>query len=390
MGAPSGLVAVATDVGAWRVLLPVLRELARRGTSCRVMLAEPAASIACQDGVDHVPLTGPTLAERADTVLAARPTALLLGTSVQAVVEREVTRRVRQLDGSGQASAGPVPTLAVLDAMLFVERRFGVDLAELPGLVACPDEETVRRLRQAGAPDAALIATGNPTLEEIWLTDGGPPPPALPPRQRERGSQPTSAWSSPLPRKGVTRVPGVGGRISPVDILFVSSPVAAMRLRGAVFSIDEREALQDVLAALSALRTVAPGGFRVRVRRHPVQRPDRLPTPPPGVTLDADDDPDRLASCARARVVVGLSSTLLGEARFLPRAAVAYLPGPFWEQERVFAPEYGVQVARSRDHLRRLLAEALREQPAPAPLDGHLGAAGRVADLLAALTPPAP
>ena len=50
-------IAVATDVGAWRVVLPVLRELDRRGEPYRVMLAEPAASIARQDGVEHVALT---------------------------------------------------------------------------------------------------------------------------------------------------------------------------------------------------------------------------------------------------------------------------------------------------------------------------------------------
>ena len=174
---------------------------------------------------------------------------------------------------------------------------------------------------------------------------------------------------------------GVG---PPRDILFVSSPVAAMRMRGVIFAIDEREALADVLATLATLSDCAPRGFRVRVRLHPVQRSEPLPTPPPGITLLPDDDPDRLGSCARADVVVGLSSTLLGEARFLARPAIAYLPGPFWEQERVFAPEYGVLLARSRDHLQILLAQALREPPAPPPLAGHLGAAGRIADAIGA------
>ena len=173
----------------------------------------------------------------------------------------------------------------------------------------------------------------------------------------------------------------------PVDVLFVSSPVAAMRLRGAEFSIDEREALADVLDALAALTDRETIGFRVRVRLHPVQRAEGLPDPPPGISLEPDDDPDRLRSCARAHVVVGLSSTLLGEARFLPRSAIAYLPGPFWDQERAFAPEYGVPLARSKEHLQTLLARALREPPAPAPLAGHLGAAGRIADLLQTLAP---
>jgi hypothetical protein len=172
---------------------------------------------------------------------------------------------------------------------------------------------------------------------------------------------------------------------SPADILFVSSPVAAMRLRGAYFALDEREALDDLLTTLADLRALAPDGFRVRVRLHPVQRAEGLPTPPCGIVLEPDDDADRIASCARADVVVGLSSTLLGEARMLPRSAIAYLPGPFWEQEPVFAPEYGVGRARDRAELRTMLRRALREPPAPAPLTDHLGAAGRIADLLAAL-----
>jgi hypothetical protein len=235
-----------------------------------------------------------------------------------------------------------------------VERRVGDGLAELADVVACPDRATVDRLRRAGAPDGALVVTGNPTLEAIAQEVAGDPP----------------------------AVPANG----PVDVLFVSSPVASMRLRGAFFAIDEREALADVLAALAALPQAPPHGYRVRVRLHPVQRADVLPTPPPGITLELDPDPDRLRSCARARVVVGLSSTLLGEARFLPRPAIAYLPGPFWDRERVFAPEYGVSLARSSEQLWAMLAAALTEPPPPAPA-GHQGAAGRIADLLAALVP---
>jgi hypothetical protein len=56
--------------------------------------------------------------------------------------------------------------------MLFVERRFGTDLVEMTDLVACPDGATADRLREAGAPATTLAVTGNPTLEEIWLTGG--------------------------------------------------------------------------------------------------------------------------------------------------------------------------------------------------------------------------
>jgi hypothetical protein len=337
--APSPI-AVATDVGAWRVIWPILRALAGRGDPYRAMLADPSARIAAADGVPHTRLAAGTLAERAKVVLAAGPSALLLGTSVQAVVERELTVRVR----------GRIPTLGVLDAMLFVERRFGAGLAELPDLVACPDAATAERLLAAGAPERALYVTGNPTLEEIARRPREEPPPVT--------------------------------ADAPADVLFVSSPVGSMRLRGAIFAIDEREALRDVLAALALLREHAPGGFQVRVRLHPVQQADVLPEPPPGIALSLDQDADRLRSCERARVVVGLSSTLLGEARFLPRAAVAYLPGPFWQQERVFGPEYGVTLVSERSALLAALRVALTEPPRPAPVVGHLGAAGRIADLL--------
>jgi hypothetical protein len=339
-------VAVATDVGAWRVLEPVVRELQRRGTPSRVLLGGPAASVACQDGVEHQRLGGASVAEQVAEVLAAEPTRLLLGTSVQPVVERALTGRARDL-------AAPIPTLAVLDAMLFVERRFGPGLSELPDLVACPDAETVLRLTEAGAPAARLVVTGNPTLEEIGLTAATPPPALAPDR--------------------------------PTDVLFVSSPVEDMRRRGTEFAIDERQTLDDILAALGALRDLSPAGFRVRVRWHPVQRPDRLPATPPGIVVESDDEPDRLRSCARARVVVGLSSTLLGEARLLPRAAVAYLPGPYWDRERVFAPSYGVRLARSADDVQALLAEALARPPDPPPLAEHLGASARVAALFEGL-----
>ncbi|MCC7372859.1 MAG: hypothetical protein IT306_30885 [Chloroflexi bacterium] len=335
--------AVATDVGAWRVVLPVLRELSRRGVPYRVLLANPSARVAVDDGIPYETLAAASVDERAEAVLAAGPSALLLGTSVQGVVERELAVRAR----------GRVPTLGILDAMLFVERRFGPGLAELPDVLACPDPSTVERLRAAGAPAARLHAAGNPTLEEIALLPRSAPPPVV--------------------------------ADEPVDVLFVSSPVGAMRLRGAFFEIDEHEALADLYDVLDTLRAEAPAGFRVRVRLHPVQRDEGLLAPPPGLTVLPDDDPDRLRSCGQARVVVGLSSTLLGEARLLPRAAVAYLPGPFWQQERVFGPEYGVTLAPDRDTLRAAILAALLADPEPAPLAGHLGAAGRIADLLEGL-----
>lgn len=336
-------IAVATDVGAWRVLKPVLAELERRGRPCQAMLAGPSSAIASQDGVAHQRLAGVTVEARAAAVLTARPAALLLGTSVQPVVERALTVLARD-------ARPPIPTLAVLDAMLFVERRFGPDLSELADRVACPDPETATRLERAGAAPERLIVTGNPTIEEIGLTAASPPPTVTPDR--------------------------------PTDVLFVSSPVEDMRRRGTEFAIDERQTLDDVLAALDALRDLSPAGFRVRVRWHPVQRPDTLPATPPGIVIASDDEPDRLRSCAQAHVVVGLSSTLLGEARLLPRAAIAYLPGPYWDRERVFAPSYGVRLARSPADVRAMLAEALSRPPDPAPLAGHLGAAARIADLV--------
>jgi hypothetical protein len=310
------------------------------------MFAGTAASIACQDGAPHQRLAGTTIADRANEVLAAEPAALLLGTSVQPVVERALTIESRRL-------RPPIPTLAVLDAMLFVERRFGPELDELADRVACPDPETAQRLIAAGASPGRVIATGNPTLEEIGLTAASPPPEISPDRQ--------------------------------TDILFVSSPVEDMRRRGTEFAIDERQTLDDVLAALDSLRDLSPAGYRVRVRWHPVQRPDALPTTPTGITLVSDDEPDRIRSCAQARVVVGLSSTLLGEARLLPRAAIAYLPGPYWDRERVFAPSYGVRLARSADDAHTMLADALSRPPDPPPLAGHRGATARIADLVEGL-----
>ena len=232
----AGTVAVATDVGAWRVLRPVLAELERRGRPCQIMLAGPASSIACQDGVPHQRFSGETVAERAREGLAAEPTALLLGTSVQPVVERTLTAQSRRRQP-------PIPTLAVLDAMLFVERRFGQDLAELADVVACPDPETVQRLEAAGAAPERVIATGNPTLEEIGLTAASPPPAVSPER--------------------------------PTDVLFVSSPVEDMRRRGTEFAIDERQGGQKPVrragrlragAALTVRRSQSPIVFAHRAR----------------------------------------------------------------------------------------------------------------------------
>src|SRR5262249_3392899 len=145
------------------------------GIPFRLMLAEPAASIARQDGAEHVVLSAPRPAARAETVLATDPSVLLLGTSVQAVGERGLARRARDHQ---------IPTPALLDAMLLVERRFGADLSEISDLIACPDQMTLDRLRRAGVPGARLAVTGNPTLEAIGRSPTPQPPP---PRAGEGG-----------------------------------------------------------------------------------------------------------------------------------------------------------------------------------------------------------
>jgi hypothetical protein len=334
---------VATDVGAWRVVRPVVGELRRRGETSSLMLAEPAASYAAREGLAYDRLDQVGLEARARSVLGVEPSILLLGTSVSDVVERTLARQARHR----------LPTIGVLDAMLFVERRFGPDLAELPDLVACPDAETAERLRRAGAQADQLVVTGNPVLEEIGSS-----------------SHQTGSW-------GERRT----------DILFVSQPVTELGRSWQPFSIDERESLDHLLGALESLEHLAPAGFRVRVRWHPVQRAEQLPRAPQNVQLVVDDDDDRLRSAARARIVVGLSSTLLTEARMLPRSAIAYLPGPYWDHEMVYPPHQGVRAARSRESLRAYLAEALVTEPEPAPTRFHGGAAVRVADLLLTASP---
>jgi hypothetical protein len=304
------------------------------------MLAEPAASYATREGFVFDPLDQADLGARATRVLGAEPSILLLGTSVSDVVERTLARQARRR----------VPAVGVLDAMLFVERRFGPDLAELPDLVACPDAETAHRLRRAGVHADRLVVTGNPVLEEIGRS---------PHHTGSRGERRT-------------------------DLLFVSQPVTELGRSWQPFSIDERESLDHLLGALESLEQLAPAGFRVRVRWHPVQRAEQLPRAPRNVQLLVDDDDDRLRSAARARIVVGLSSTLLTEARMLPRSAIAYLPGSYWDHELVYAPHQGVRLARSRAMLHAHLAEALVKEPDPAPTDFHTGAAARVADLVLA------
>ena len=332
--------AVATDVGAWRVLEPVIDELRRRGRDVRPLLDAKAAEYAHRAGARHTPLGGATLAERASEVLRTEPRAILLGTSVGEVVEWEVARQAR----------GRIPTLGVLDAMLFVERRFGEGLEALPDAVACPDCESAERLVRAGARPEQVVVTGNPTLELIADAegDGGPPP----------------------------RAPG-----EPVDVLFVSQPVVRIGRADAPFAIDECLSLEDLLDALGAVSHLTPNGLRVRVRPHPIEQIDRLPAGAPNIAVELDDDPDRFRSARRARVVVGLSSTLLAEARMLPRAAIAYLPGPYWDCEPVYAADQGIRLARSAADLVSMLADSIARPPDPAPIAAHAGAGRRVADL---------
>ena len=365
---PEALVAVATDAGGWRVLEPVIGELQRRGRLVMPMLVGKAAELARRAGVEYVALDGATRTEQAAQIVRAFPAAILLGTSVGEVVEWEVARHARWR----------APTLGVLDAMLFVEQRFGARLEAMPNVVASPDRESAARLVALGAAPERVIVTGNPTLEAIGVAEAG----GASLRELARGSQggpggeasgellgeASSDWAGPAPD-------------GPLDVLFVSQPVVRIGWEESPFAIDERASLAHVLAALADLAHLAPHGYRVRVRPHPVERLDGLPTGSGRVAVEVDDDPDRIRSVRRARVVVGLSSSLLAEARMLPRSAIAYLPGPYWAREPVFAAEQGVRVVSSVRALRDAIAGAIQAPPAPAPNEAHRGATARIADL---------
>jgi hypothetical protein len=329
---------VATDVGAWRVVAPVVSALRRRGAQVALFLAPPAANFAADEGHDPTRLDATDPEASAAVALASAPGVLLLGTSTRRpVVERALACAAR----------GRVPTVAVLDAMLFAADRFGPAMADLPDLIACPDVETADYLAGAGVARDRLVVTGHPGLEAIEPV----------------GWQP--------------RQPG-----EPIDVLFVSQPVPDSGGPSDAFSLDEQQTLSDLLAACQQALDLAPDGLRVRVRWHPTQAGHALPAEPTGVSLTVDTAANSLASAAAAKLVVGLSSSLLAEARMLPRPTLAYLPGPYWDAEPVYPPHLGVAIARSREELLAHLRRALRESPTPPPTAWHRGAAIRIAALV--------
>jgi hypothetical protein len=375
------VLAVASDAGSARVLVPVIRTLADRGMQVTAATSGPAVGIFSTELPNVSPIVFDDAASTAALVeLLQRVGAdlLLVGAGCYNTLEhtaRLAARVVRK------------PAVAVLDYWFEYAARFhrvedGVAVASWPDVICAPDEHARCGLVDAGAPAGALVVTGPPNIEESLRL-----------------------WQQP----GAFDRDALAGRFGiPQDrtvVLFLSEPYRAKPegrlLTGPGGLYDQAghpafgyTALKILERFADALRDEpAASNVHLLVKAHPLEWAVPLHEfsaaragAPPGITVIEDADSGPLV--ALADVVVGMTSVTLVESALAGKPAYSIQIGfggrPF---DPCVANLLGLAVpVFDETELRRAVRTIASCPPRTAYVASSLnvhGAAARVADVIA-------
>ena len=175
-----GLLAVASEAGSSKALVPVLACLAGRGIGVRGFLSPSVCEVLRHwPAVADAGSVAPILADQSlqATLGSSQPAAVLLGTTAVPSVERELIVYAREHG---------IRTVAVVDERYAYRRRFSDDdgnLCRLPDAIALMDEECYQDALAEGLPADRLHVTGSPILSYLVdhsATIGGSIPPTHP------------------------------------------------------------------------------------------------------------------------------------------------------------------------------------------------------------------
>ncbi len=312
------VLAVASDAGSARVLIPVARTMLTRGVGVRAAVSGPAEGIVRAElpEVDSVPVRDETAGAVVEELITRdRFDVIVTGAGSYNVLEHAARLAARAVG---------IPSVAVLDYWFEYHARFhrgcdGIDVESWPDLVCALDDITRQGVIAAGCPPDRIVVTGAPNLEASqlwWRTDGHTSRRALAEKFNVTPDRVVLAFfSEPYFAKPDGRLmDGAGG-------LYDSAGNPR-------FGYTAVQMLTCVVDALE--RATLPGhtGPQVIVKAHPLEWARPLhdfaasrQSSPVSVVVVEDANPKELVALADA--VVGMSSVTLLEAALVGKTAVS-------------------------------------------------------------------
>jgi len=166
------VIASSSDPGSARALIPVLRELGRRGASVHALVSGPSVNIFGEE-LAHLPAQsvpdGITIREVSRFLLKNRANVLLTGAGAYNQIEHTCRLAARIVQ---------IPSIAILDYWFEYEARFhrthdGKTVESYPDIVCALDNLSKEGLLSAGLKSEQIVVTGGPNLEETlhWWED---------------------------------------------------------------------------------------------------------------------------------------------------------------------------------------------------------------------------
>jgi glycosyltransferase involved in cell wall biosynthesis len=290
------ILAAAHDTGGARVLVPVLKDLWKRGVALRVYASGPAYDVLTAEGlVPGLVKTGDVSDTLRRDLASWPPNLLLVGTSHGQSLEDQFVVEARQRN---------VPSVGILDSWMLYDERFsdGTDpWAFLPDTMIVMDEVAKKEMVQLGAPVDRLLPLGQPQMDQI-------PGRAMTDDQKGRLRRDLGVEKGHL-------------------VLFLSQDMSNFyggrdpcRER---IGYTEQEVFQDLEKALSDIASHRGESIHLVVKLHPREAVGKYTGS--SATVFKDRDPYELM--LSADLVVGMDTILLLEAGLMGCPTLSYQPG---------------------------------------------------------------
>jgi len=378
------VVAASSDPGSARALIPVLRELDRRGASVHALVSGPSvgifgaelAHLSAQSVPDDIPMK-----DVSRFLLENGAEVLMTGAGAYNQIEHTCRLAARMVQ---------IPSLAILDYWFEYEARFhrtqdGMTVESYPDIVCALDNLSREGLLSSGLKPEQVVVTGGPNLEETlhWWED-----------------MDSDRLAALRVKYGVTA--------SELAFVFFSEPYytapIGLRLTGPgglfradgtpVFGYTAPEILKKVITVLLSASLQERRCVHLLVKPHPLEwpealRPQAMQAQSEWLKTDLLDETNPKELMAVSDVVIGMSSIALLEAALVGKLALSVQVG--LRQTQSFDPcignalGYTVPVFDS-DTLVRVMSSVCRGtaglHPKPALRLNLAGATARVADLV--------
>lgn len=336
----------ATDAGGVRNLAPLFSEIVQLGAKVIFIARSSLLHLLPQNLPEFHLLLAENVGKNIETTFESiSPSVVICGTTRHSSLDRDFLSHANQVG---------THSVAIVDDWFNYRYRFSTDqgdeFANLPAVIALPDEQAVREAIVEGLPAQLCYPTGSPSLAAIW--DLGKHwlelPPQLPSVLQGAGHRPVVTFLSETHALDYGSRPGESGMIG-AYIGYTEVMVRDLILD--TFSSLSHDVLFVEKPHPSVKSTDMPHGVPCNVEYHQVR------------------DVPTLELCFHSDAVLGMRSMALLEARLLGCNAVSYQPGLIGV-EQCSAVRLGmVEGLRSSDSLLAWLRSTLKSSNTQTLLD---------------------